>query len=342
MYSRTPKEPGKFNKNPPKSCKCLKPNIIQKGRAGWGKGKIRIKCTKCEKWGQIDTTKKDAEAKIIKSKNVNIRKNPINLESGIVKRVLVTPDKHFPLEDRPALNCTKRIIELADADTYVDLGDTVEANAVSRWNKNFDKLPLDYKITEIDYEVGEATERWDDLDEALDKSSIKTKYFTMGNHDVRYDYFVADYKVLKDKYAFIPLFELDKRGYNVIPFGEMLKIGKLHFYHGHHSGGISHARTHLLRFGINVIYGHHHSIQHYELGHVEGTKSATSLGCLKDLSGEANEWLKNLKHGWGHAVATVDFYDDGNFSINVHRIVGGKTVFYGEYIDGNKAKDKWL
>lgn len=318
-------------RKPPDGCKCKKPVVHLRGRNG--SGKIRVSCRNCNKWGLIDDISRKVKNKLTR---VNVRTNPIRSETGILQRAIVSPDKHFPLEDRPAMNCLKRIIEIANADTYIDLGDVVEGDSVSQYKtKVKGKIPLDYKIAEIDAEVKDIKARWDDIDEALDKSSITTKYLTVGNHDERFDRFVKKYEVLKDQYGFIPLFKVKERGYKPIPYGEMLKIGRLHFYHGHHAGGIFHARTHLLRFGINVIYGHHHSIQHYELGHIDGVKSATSLGCLKDLSGDANEWLKNLSHGWGHAVASVDWYDDGNYVTNIHRIIGGKTVFYGEYIDGN-------
>ena len=30
------------------------------------------------------------------------------MDKGVVKRVIVTPDKHFPLHDQPAINCLKK------------------------------------------------------------------------------------------------------------------------------------------------------------------------------------------------------------------------------------------
>ena len=45
-------------------------------------------------------------------------------DKEIVKRVLVTPDKHFPLHDQPAINCLKKAMKIIKPDVYVDLGDT--------------------------------------------------------------------------------------------------------------------------------------------------------------------------------------------------------------------------
>ena len=47
----------------------------------------------------------------------------IRKDKGVVKRAIVTPDKHFPLADLPAINCVKKAIEIVKPDMYIDLGD---------------------------------------------------------------------------------------------------------------------------------------------------------------------------------------------------------------------------
>ena len=47
-------------------------------------------------------------------------------EYGIVKRGIVTPDKHFPLHDKKAINVVCKAIEFIKPDAYIDLGDTGE------------------------------------------------------------------------------------------------------------------------------------------------------------------------------------------------------------------------
>ena len=49
------------------------------------------------------------------------------MDKGVVKRVIVTPDKHFPLHDQPAINCLKKTIEKVKPEAYVDLGDFQKA-----------------------------------------------------------------------------------------------------------------------------------------------------------------------------------------------------------------------
>ena len=55
------------------------------------------------------------------------------VDKGVVKRVIVTPDKHFPLHDQKAINCLKKTIEIVKPDGYVDLGDVGEWGAFSAW-----------------------------------------------------------------------------------------------------------------------------------------------------------------------------------------------------------------
>ena len=47
-------------------------------------------------------------------------------DKGVVNRAIVTPDKHFPLHDKPSINVLCKTIEIVKPDIYVDLGDIGE------------------------------------------------------------------------------------------------------------------------------------------------------------------------------------------------------------------------
>ena len=83
------------------------------------------------------------------------------------------------------------------------------------------------------------------------------------------------------------------------------------------------------------MYGHWHDIQQMSATHLDGPKSAWSIGCLKDMSNEANAWLNGRSINWAHAFAIVDFYRGGLFTVHVIQIINGKTSLWGELIDGN-------
>ena len=258
---------------------------------------------------------------------------------GVVKRAFVTPDKHAPLHDKAAISVVTQAIELVKPDIYIDLGDLGEWGSVSHWQwKRKKKPPLEYIIPEIDKDVKAVNELLDDIDESLDKVGCEEKYMIAGNHDEWLDMFVAEHPYLP-QYMFPKAVKLDDRGYKYYPAGlppeEWLKVGKLHFYHGHHKSGLHHAKAHL-QLGGNVMYGHHHSLQQASVTHIDGPKSAWSLGCLKDMSHEKNKWLKGRAISWAHAFAVIDFFKGGLFTVHIVQIINGKTSLWGELIDGNK------
>ena len=174
----------------------------------------------------------------------------------------------------------------------------------------------------------------DNIDEALDKVKVKERYFCEGNHDDWLNKFSKENPYLQGLNVEDALL-LKNRGYEYYPNGKYLKIGHLYFYHGNHFGGMHHARNHLLRLGCNIMYGHHHDLQMASVTHIDGPKSAWSIGCLKDMSSEANEWLGNRKVNWAHAFAVVDYYTDERFTVHVINIVDGVTSLWGEVLNGN-------
>ena len=83
------------------------------------------------------------------------------------------------------------------------------------------------------------------------------------------------------------------------------------------------------------MYGHVHDLQRYSMTRLkDGAISAWSLGCLKNMKAEKNTWLRGRLHNWNHAVAIIDFFDNGNFAVQIVEIVKGKTVLNGKEIVG--------
>ena len=79
-------------------------------------------------------------------------------DKGVIRRVIVTPDKHFPLHDEPAINVVCKAIEMIQPDAYIDLGDVGEWGAFSAWKwKRKTKPPLEYIVPELDKDVEDVT-----------------------------------------------------------------------------------------------------------------------------------------------------------------------------------------
>jgi len=259
----------------------------------------------------------------------------IKQDKGVVKRVVVTPDKHFPLADSKAISCVTQSIEIVKPDAYVDLGDVGEWHGSSHWQwRKKKRPPLEYQTPFIDEDIKAVNKGMDKIDEVLDKVNCSEKHMIEGNHDDWMNRFVDEHPYLKG-YRFEECVKLKERGYTYHPAGQYMKIGKLAIYHGHHFSGINHTRNHLLRLGANIMYGHHHDIQQSSVTHLDGVKSAWSIGCLKDMKAEKNDWLGGRQHNWSHAFAIVDFFEkSGKFTVHLIQIIDGKTSLWGELIKG--------
>ena len=257
-----------------------------------------------------------------------------NKKKGVLKRAIVTPDKHVPIHDKKACNVVLKAIEIVKPDIYVDLSDLGEWASVSHWQwKRKKKPPVEYIIPRVEKDIADVNKWLDIVDEKLDKVGCKKRHMCAGNHEEWLDNFVNEYPYLK-QYKTKTALKFDERGWIYHEPGEYLKIGKLYYYHGHHFGGQYHTANHLRKLGCNVIYGHHHSMQQDSISHMDGPKSAWSLGCLKSMSDKKNKWLGGRKHKWAHAFAVVDYYDKGHFAVHPIQIIDGKASLWGELIRG--------
>ena len=120
-------------------------------------------------------------------------------KKGVVKRAIVTPDKHFPLADDAAIRVVCKAIEIVKPNIYIDLGDTGEWELFSRhyW-KNKERPPLEVLIPMLDKEVKDVNDGMDVIDASLDKVKCTERYFIQGNHEVWLDKFVVKHPYLPE------------------------------------------------------------------------------------------------------------------------------------------------
>ena len=168
----------------------------------------------------------------------------------MLKRAIVTPDKHFPLHDPEAISCVNQAIEIVKPDIYIDLGDTGEWSYFSThyWKGKFAK-PMEDLIPLLDQDVAEVNAGMDWIDSSLDKIGCKERHFIQGNHEVWLDKFVTRYPYLSH-YETSKALKLKERGYKYHPYNKKknLKIGKINFTHGKYVPKY-HAYKHLDHYG---------------------------------------------------------------------------------------------
>lgn len=257
------------------------------------------------------------------------------MSKPIVDRAIVIPDLHVPLHDEAAVACCFKAIKLTNPTIAVFLGDIGEWNSVSKWQYAKKKRPpVEYILKEIEEDKAIVNKILDRFDYHFHVSKVKRKIMMLGNHEVWLENFVTEHPYLEE---ILPhnIMSLTKRGYEYYEHGAYLNIGELHFYHGGHHVGVNHARQHAINLGTNIMYAHNHDVSRSSLANLNGVHSAFSIGCLKKVQGEANKWLKGKKMNWGHSFAIVDWMDDGTFRADIVDITDGRTVLWGQRIDGN-------
>tara|TARA_R110002110_G_scaffold26982_2_gene98703 strand:+ start:2166 stop:2918 length:753 start_codon:yes stop_codon:yes gene_type:complete len=250
-----------------------------------------------------------------------------------LKRYIVTPDKHFPYEDKKAISVVCKAIEAVKPDGYIDLGDTGEWASVSHWQwKRKTRPPLEYYLPNIIQEIDLVNKGIDKIDESLDKANVQEKHFITGNHDQWLNYFVDEFPYL-DQYSLNTAIKLDERGYKVEPLGKLLTIGDMKYYHGHNYAGMNHASNHCRQYKKSIMYGHHHDLQVYTDKSSDGPITAYSIGCLKDLSPEVNGFVGGRPMNWKHAFAIVTYHGSNSF-VDIIEIKNGKAIVDGILIEG--------
>ena len=258
-------------------------------------------------------------------------------DTEVIRRMIVTPDKHFPLHDQKAINCLKKSIEIVKPDGYIDLGDTGEWEHFStHYWKGRSAKPMEDLIPLLNQDVFDVNKGMDSIDESLDKAGVNERHFIQGTHEVWLDKFVIRYPYLKE-YLTENALRIKERGYKYHPYNrkKCLKIGKLNFTHGKFVGKY-HSFQHIDAWGESIMYGHTHDLQRFTDTGLGGTQSAWSMGCLKDMSSDKNKWLRGNLHNWNHAFAIVDIFGNKDFKVEVVEIIKGRTSLWGELIDGSK------
>ena len=200
------------------------------------------------------------------------------------RRYIVVPDTHFEKHDIPAWKCVLKAIKMVKPYGLIHLGDCGEWESVSHWKyKKKKRPPLEYQLVEIDKDLADVNSCMDELDKVCKEAGVKEKHYIQGNHDLWLDYFVEENPYLKD-YKFEKAVKIKERGYRYWPVGKYLKLGHLWVYHGHLNGaGDNHAKAHLVRMGVSVLYGHFHDHKVWYLQHADGPKMACCLGTLKSI-----------------------------------------------------------
>lgn len=247
------------------------------------------------------------------------------IESDGVYRVLVTPDCQLPYEDEIAMNVVEQYAADHKFDEWIDLGDYLDLDFLSRYNIGNHRANANKKLREH-YDYGR--EVLDRRLKILRSNNPKAKMTIIeGNHDFRVESFLDTQPAMEGLIEVAEGLELKQKDVQWIRFWRdksLYRIGKALFAHGLYTSKF-HAEKMVNNYGDNIFYGHTHDVQEFPkvLRGRDKTIVGQSLGCLCRYD---QSYIKGAPTNWQQAFGEFWFFPDGHFTYYVPRIFKGRFI----------------
>ena len=229
-----------------------------------------------------------------------------------VKRVLVVGDMHLGAHDVLALKEVGKFARSYKPDALVQLGDMFDVESCSSHDRDPSK-PLRL--------VDELQACWPDLDALLNHLPSRCeRYITLGNHSDRFRRYVWRHAPALDGLVQLDdVFGLKARGFRCTPYGQLLKLGKVHFTHDLGKSGAGAARHAMQTVQGNVIHGHTHRLEIVYENNPRGKPHfGASAGWVGDPTKINYRHSALVRRDWMSAFLQVDFDRDGNARLQAH------------------------
>lgn len=236
------------------------------------------------------------------------------------RRVLVLSDVHFIAQEDAALEAAMAYGDKFKPDVILANGDLVDFLWLSTFLKDPNRPPMSE-------ELEACTNFWAHVKKRYPKAKRIWKF---GNHEERFDkYCIRNAPVLFElpmlQEVWYPAAGIPQNKVEVVKDQRPIYAGKLMILHGHEKGrGISSpvnpARGAFLRLLSPVLEGHGHRQSEHTERNAEGMIIACrTAGCLCTLSPEHDRFSK-----WNHGFATVEVSSNGDYHVELIRIINGK------------------
>lgn len=241
-----------------------------------------------------------------------------------VEKVLLIPDCHRPYHHSQSYGLMIKAAKELRPDRIVVFGDYVDFYCTSQHRKDPNR------ILKLEYEVKSGNEGLDELDSI----GAKKKYFLQGNHEENLERYLKDnapelFNMMKIE----EIFKLRQRGWEYIPYGKSLKIGKMYMTHciGKVAGASAHIKSRD-KHGGNLLIGHTHKMSIDYTGDAENKHHVGAmLGWLGDptkaeYAHEAERWP------WQHGFGIGYLEPTGTMHVQLCPIIKGKVIVEGKLI----------
>jgi len=244
----------------------------------------------------------------------------------VIRRGVALFDLHAPDEDKAALQVAYDFTLDFQPDIFIWGGDQMHMDCISFYNRNRPKLLEGQRLHKEYLYMQKILDRFERI-----LSSGCKKYFFIGNHEYRVDRFLESNPMLEGSIEVEHCLELDD--YTVVPFNEVLSIGKMNFIHGIYYNKY-HSFKHLSVYEDNIFYGHvhHHQVFPKTTPLLNLPKHGVSVGCLCNCN---PGYMRNKPNSWEHGFLFWYMFDDGSFNYYHVNVINGRAVINNKlYVGG--------
>jgi hypothetical protein len=248
-----------------------------------------------------------------------------------IQKVVLLPDIHHPHIEEKLLDSVNQFIFDYDPHELVYMGDQISLECISGWNRRKPLLKEGRRLIK-DYEAFDQDIL--KVHESITAPDTRRTFF-IGNHENRVQIYIEENPELEGIIDLEKHLNLVDRGYNIIPFNEIYKLGKLSVIHGYYWNKY-HATKTLEAFEGNVVYSHVHNPQLYaKVSPVDrkGYHMATSLPCLCNIK---PDYKRNAPNFWINGFGVVEYLPaTGYFNLYMIIIIDGTFMWNGTYYGRN-------
>lgn len=244
-----------------------------------------------------------------------------------VEAWIIISDSHIPYHNKVLHAKLYKILRAVRPYGFAILGDWLDFPSLSRFSEGSLKHLRTVSMA-LDYKAG--IQELDAIDDVLPRGCRKV--FVLGNHEARYDAFIArgdNAKLLLQ--SPVEALRLRERGYEVIEDWEngfYLLGSSLELIHGVSTTTFA-AKTHLDRFQGSVMSGHAHVLQHY----CTNKRGSWIIGGLFDINSEGFRWASRAtRERWSNGFAHVIINGMGYHHVQLVHVYKDKFVFGTELI----------
>jgi hypothetical protein len=244
---------------------------------------------------------------------------------GAIYSVIVLPDMQVPYEDKVTMKAVEAYMATKRWDEYINLGDFVDLDCISSHNK-VNLRAVEGKVVSKDYKAANVIL---DRHQNIVRSNNPDARFVLleGNHEYRAERYIDEHPQMRGLMEVEVGLKLEERGFKYVRCyqkGELYKLGKAYFHHGLYCNQ-SHAKSMVDRFGVNIFYGHVHDVMCHPkvMWGKDKTIVGQSMGCLCDYE---QGYIKQNPTNWQQAFGEFHFFDNGDFSYYVTRVIDNRFI----------------